>query len=45
MPDLVVAAANWSRFFDDAWKIVTSVIVLFLILAWWNWLMKNLGTF
>jgi hypothetical protein len=45
MHDLVFAAANWSRFWSDSWKIATSVIVLFLILGWWNWLMKNLGTF
>lgn len=29
----------------DTLKITSSVIVLFLLLAWWNWLMKNLGTF
>jgi hypothetical protein len=37
----VIAAGLW----HDTWRIVTSVIVLFGILGWWNWLMKNLGTF
>lgn len=45
MHDLILAAADWGKVLDDTWKIVTSVIVLFLILGWWNWLMKNLGTF
>jgi hypothetical protein len=45
MHALILAAADWGRALDDAWKIATSVIVLFAILGWWNWLMKNLGTF
>jgi hypothetical protein len=45
MHHLVLAAADWGRVWHDTWRIATSVIVLFLILAWWNWLMKNLGTF
>lgn len=45
MDALIMIAADWGKVWSDTWKIVTSVIVLFLILGWWNWLMKNLGTF
>ncbi|MEA2171080.1 MAG: hypothetical protein QOF76_4380 [Solirubrobacteraceae bacterium] len=41
MHHMILAAGVW----HDTWRIATSVVVLFLILAWWNWLMKNLGTF
>lgn len=45
MHGALVMAADIGKVWHDTWRIVTSVIVLFLILGWWNWLMKNLGTF
>lgn len=45
MDTLLVAAAMDHGFWGDAWRIVASVAALFLILGWWNWLLKNLGTF
>jgi hypothetical protein len=44
MHALVIAQIDHG-FLGDTWRIVTSVVVLFLLLAWWGWLMKNLGTF
>jgi len=38
-------ASEWGHIWHDGWRIVTAVIVLFLIIAWWNWLLSNFGTF
>lgn len=45
MDPLILLAVDWGHIWHDGWRIVTSVAVLFLIIGWWNWLMKNLGTF
>jgi len=45
MHDLLVIASDLGKVWHDTWRITLSVAVLFGLLGWWNWLMKNLGTF
>jgi hypothetical protein len=41
----LVMATGLGKVWHDTWRIAVSVAILFALLAWWNWLMKNLGTF
>jgi len=45
MIDTVVLAVNAGHVWADTWRIVATLGILWVIVAWWYWLLKNFGTF